>query len=284
MGMPVLYAGTSYYANKYKTGAHAFVCDGYNSATDMFHFNWGHVGVSNVWCTIDSIIEHSYNVTYNWNHLERAVFNIYPGTTQDYCDFILPLEQYYDDYYNTHGNSSPVSYNNVPHAAAVLLSSANNSVFPSSWHVIPSGASSEYAAHKEVVLRDGFVATQGSDFHAYITPCASCDDTSSRMTPAHVSNNKSQLYEDGTKESRNLQTLKAGIIVYPNPAHTKITVHSEQGIVNKVQVFDVYGKLLKTVDGSGNNAVVDVNKLSAGMYFVRISTEKGVVTKSFVKK
>ena len=279
-GMPVLYAGVSLPTTQYDWNGHAFVCDGYNSATDMFHFNFGHLGVGNAWCTIDSIIEGSYN----WNHLERAVFNIYPGTAQDYCNFILPLEQYYDDYYNTHGNSSPISYNNVPHAAAVLLSSANNSVFPSSWHVIPSGASSEYAAHKEVVLRDGFVATQGSDFHAYITPCASCDDTSSRMMPAHVSNNKSQLYEDGTKESRNPQTLKAGIIVYPNPAYTKITVHSEQGTVDKVQVYDVYGKLLKTVEAGDNIVELDVSELASGMYFVRVSTDKGVVTKSFVKK
>jgi hypothetical protein len=46
----------------------------------------------------------------------------------------------------------------------------------------------------------------------------------------------------------------------------------------------VYGKLLKTVEVNSNTAVIDAHELSAGMYFVRISTEKGVVTKSFVKK
>ena len=54
--------------------------------------------------------------------------------------------------------------------------------------------------------------------------------------------------------------------------------------MNNVQVYDVYGKLLKTVEVNANTVDLDVRELSAGMYFVRISTEKGVVTKSFVKK
>ena len=54
--------------------------------------------------------------------------------------------------------------------------------------------------------------------------------------------------------------------------------------MNNVQVYDVYGKLLKTVEVNGNMVELDVRDLSAGMYFVRVSTEKDVVTKSFVKK
>ena len=46
----------------------------------------------------------------------------------------------------------------------------------------------------------------------------------------------------------------------------------------------MYGKLLKMVEVSGNTVELDVRELASGMYFVRVSTEKGVVTKSFVKK
>ena len=72
--------------------------------------------------------------------------------------------------------------------------------------------------------------------------------------------------------------------LYPNPNNGRFTINNEQVIINNVQVYDVYGKLLKTVEVNGNTAELDVRELSAGMYFVRISTEKGVVTKSFVKK
>ena len=54
--------------------------------------------------------------------------------------------------------------------------------------------------------------------------------------------------------------------------------------MNNVQVYDVYGKMLKTVNVNANTVELDVRELASGMYFVRISTEKGVVTKNFVKK
>ena len=72
--------------------------------------------------------------------------------------------------------------------------------------------------------------------------------------------------------------------LYPNPNNGQFTVTSGQGTVNRVQIYDVYGKLLKTIEANANTVELDVRELSAGMYFVRIDTEKGVVTKNFVKK
>ena len=110
----------------------------------------------------------------------------------------------------------------------LLLSSANNSAFPSSWHIIPSGASSEYVAHKEIVLRDGFHAAQGSDFHAYITPCASCDDTPSRFNPAQIMENRSQRLTTDQNTLHKTPIVKDLVHIYPNPAQTQVTVVSEQ--------------------------------------------------------
>ena len=72
--------------------------------------------------------------------------------------------------------------------------------------------------------------------------------------------------------------------IFPNPNSGQFTMNNEQLIMNSVQVYDVYGKLLKTVEVNANTVELDVRELASGMYFVRISTEKGVVTKSFVKK
>ena len=75
-----------------------------------------------------------------------------------------------------------------------------------------------------------------------------------------------------------------GITLYPNPNNGRFTINNEQLTINNVQVYDVYGKLLKTVEAGDHTVELDVRELASGMYFVRISTEKGVVTKSFVKK
>jgi len=87
-----------------------------------------------------------------------------------------------------------------------------------------------------------------------------------------------------TTEADGIADYELATSLYPNPNNGQFTVASEQGTVNRVQIYDVYGKLLKTVEVNANTAELDVRELSAGMYFVRINTEKGVVTKSFVKK
>ena len=102
------------------------------------------------------------------------------------------------------------------------------------------------------------------------------------------------LCDDGVTATSGLisfTTLADGITdyelatsLYPNPNNGQFIINNEQLIINNVQVYDVYGKLLKTVEAGDNTVELDVRELASGMYFVRISTEKGVVTKSFVKK
>lgn len=87
-GCPVLYASASLAVGDYAECGHAYVCDGYDVNADMFHFNWGYDGEGNGWYTIDDLIMSLSKSKYNWNHFERAVFNIYPA---DY-EPVLPSE------------------------------------------------------------------------------------------------------------------------------------------------------------------------------------------------
>jgi len=52
----------------------------------------------------------------------------------------------------------------------------------------------------------------------------------------------------------------------------------------ELHVFDVYGKLLQIVPITSEITPVNVSDLADGMYFVRVSTEAGMVTKTFVKR
>ena len=51
-----------------------------------------------------------------------------------------------------------------------------------------------------------------------------------------------------------------------------------------MEVYDVYGKLINTVNVIDNPTRINVSGLANGMYFVRVTTEMGAVTKTFVKK
>ena len=48
-----------------------------------------------------------------------------------------------------------------------------------------------------------------------------------------------------------------------------------------IEIVDVYGKIITTVDQTATQ--INVSGLAAGMYFVRVTTDRGVVTKPFVK-
>jgi hypothetical protein len=54
--------------------------------------------------------------------------------------------------------------------------------------------------------------------------------------------------------------------------------------VTGMEVYDVYGKLINTVNVVENPTRINVSGLANGMYFVRVTTEEGTVTKTFVKK
>ena len=79
-------------------------------------------------------------------------------------------------------------------------------------------------------------------------------------------------------------TLDAAISVYPNPTSGQFTISNEQFTINSVDVYDVYGKLISMTKVEDTHVTLDINTYADGIYFARILTDKGVVTKRIVKK
>ena len=82
--------------------------------------------------------------------------------------------------------------------------------------------------------------------------------------------------------------LENSVMLFPNPAKEVVNVQCTMNNVQWdgafVEVYDVYGKLLQTVRISSETTTLNVAGLANGMYFVRVNTEAGMVTKTFVKK
>ena len=79
--------------------------------------------------------------------------------------------------------------------------------------------------------------------------------------------------------------LANSVNLYPNPAKEYVDIRVVGDLnVTTMEVYDVYGKLVNTVNMVDNPTRINVSSLANGMYFVRVTTEAGVVTKSFVKK
>ncbi len=72
------------------------------------------------------------------------------------------------------------------------------------------------------------------------------------------------------------------ITVFPNPANDRITILSDNAEIQKVELYNLQGQLI--TNQQLNDNTLDISNLSAGMYSVRIITEKGVAVKNIIKK
>ena len=78
-------------------------------------------------------------------------------------------------------------------------------------------------------------------------------------------------------------TLDNSVTVYPNPTSGVVQIENGEWRMENVEVYDAYGKLLFTVEVNGNAAALDLTGYAKGIYFVKVTTDNGVVTKRVVK-
>jgi hypothetical protein len=77
--------------------------------------------------------------------------------------------------------------------------------------------------------------------------------------------------------------LDKSITIYPNPAISVVTVNGANAI-QMVQVYDVQGRLLQTNIGNATNYVIDIADKSNGIYFFKVTSDKGMKVERVVKE
>lgn len=267
--LPILYAGRG-------IGSHFFVCDGYSSE-GYFHFNWGWNGQYNsLWLTIDNICPGSFN----FSTLQTAIFNIRPSTNVDFCDFSMPLNEYYDLVIRLYGNDYSL-YSVTPKMMTTLMSAPSSS--PTSYRTIPAGATAEYVAHKEVILQPGFTAEYGSDFTARIEPCAACEE---RMIQVDVltENDDWQGIDTSQMEMRMYKKGDTAILfqpsvltLFPNPTSNTLTVQAPNP-TEDIHIFDIAGHRVYRwyiESRTEKSTVLNIADIPTGNYILRVQTKDG---------
>ena len=77
--------------------------------------------------------------------------------------------------------------------------------------------------------------------------------------------------------------LDNSVTVFPNPTTGVVQIKNGEWRMENVEVYDAYGKLLYEMNVNDHTANLDLSGYAKGTYFVRVTTEKGVVTKRVVK-
>ncbi|MBI3518787.1 MAG: T9SS type A sorting domain-containing protein [Bacteroidetes bacterium] len=101
------------------------------------------------------------------------------------------------------------------------------------------------------------------------------------------SNVKNNFNAGGIPTNITSAELNSLVSLSPNPATTELAVHFSNtiNIATKLSVTDVLGKVVFYSEiNDGNTAVIPVNELTNGVYFIKIQQAKNSVVKKFVKE
>ena len=70
--------------------------------------------------------------------------------------------------------------------------------------------------------------------------------------------------------------------IYPNPAKEKIIIESLDK--STIEIFNTQGQIIKKYALTSKKAMINISKLSSGVYLIRVKTNKGATIKKFVKQ
>ncbi len=110
-------------------------------------------------------------------------------------------------------------------------------------------------------------------------PCSIFKQTNYNSARSNIVSNNTNAVPEYPNESE--------ISIYPNPANDNLTIIiPTYSAVNHttLELFDIYGNLLKNVTVTGNTTTVDISGYPAGVYVVRFMDSTGVVAKRIIKR
>lgn len=80
--------------------------------------------------------------------------------------------------------------------------------------------------------------------------------------------------------------LTDSLLIYPNPVKNILNIaDKKQFEINTISIYNTLGQLVQTyINTTNNSASIDVSQLRTGLYFIKINSEKGILTSKFIKE
>jgi len=87
------------------------------------------------------------------------------------------------------------------------------------------------------------------------------------------------------KESPNnvINIISLGISIFPNPTTGQLRITNYELSIKQVELYSIVGNLIQTVNVDTDEIEIDMENLQSGVYFVKVITDKEVITKKIVK-
>jgi len=82
--------------------------------------------------------------------------------------------------------------------------------------------------------------------------------------------------------SNSVFEIDSSVAIYPNPATTEITVKANSNI-KSIQLYDAQGRIILTSLTDSSEWKLNISSYSKGIYFLKITTEKGAQVQKLLK-
>ncbi|AOW18317.1 hypothetical protein LPB03_13030 [Polaribacter vadi] len=110
--------------------------------------------------------------------------------------------------------------------------------------------------------------------------CIEVDNVADALAKADWKKDVTATYNVSCKALSTEDFLKENVAAYPNPASSFVEILLSNGLeLKKVEIFNATGKKLTTA----KDTLLNVEELSAGIYFIKITTDKGAINKRIIK-
>jgi len=77
----------------------------------------------------------------------------------------------------------------------------------------------------------------------------------------------------------------SGINIYPNPCRENLRIETNQHVIYGIEIINISGVIIETRTGLNNTvALIDVNTLRSGLYFVLVQTDDKMYYRKFLKE
>ncbi len=123
-----------------------------------------------------------------------------------------------------------------------------------------NSASSTVGAGKYYIVIDGYEGATGN-----FSVQATCN---SSIAPSAINEN----------------VLANQVSLYPNPALNELTINAEDLTIQSIKIIDLTGKMVLSNSFNQSSKTIDISSLDKGSYILMLDSEKGLVSKKFVKK
>jgi hypothetical protein len=76
---------------------------------------------------------------------------------------------------------------------------------------------------------------------------------------------------------------KEWLTIYPTLVRDFLVVEAK-GTINKLQLFNIQGKMMESINVNSGSYYLDMSRYAGGMYFVRINSSQGNFVRKIVKE